>query len=65
MLSPPLLTCEAELSDRSFLLQRVGANPDLPVRLVEHGDRRFYDIERMRVERVEPVGLVNPWLESN
>ena len=37
MLAPPLLTCEAVLSETSFLLQRVGADPNLPVRLVERG----------------------------
>ena len=36
-LSPPLLTCEAVLSETSFLLQRVSANPSLPVTLVERG----------------------------
>lgn len=36
-LAPPLLTCEAVLSEASFLLQRVGADPSLPVQLVERG----------------------------
>lgn len=36
-LAPPLLTCEAVLSEASFLLQRVGADPSLPVALVERG----------------------------
>ena len=36
-LAPPLLTCEAVLSETSFLLQRVGADPSLPVTLVERG----------------------------
>ena len=36
-LVPPLLTCEAVISETSFLLQRVGADPSLPVTLVERG----------------------------
>lgn len=36
-LAPPLLTCEAVLCETSFLLQRVGADPSLPVTLVERG----------------------------
>ena len=36
-LAPPLLTCEAVLSETSFLLHRVGADPSLPVMLVERG----------------------------
>lgn len=36
-LVPPLLTCEAVLSETSFLLRRVGADPSLPVTLVERG----------------------------
>lgn len=36
-LAAPLLTCEAVISETSFLLQRVGADPSLPVRLVERG----------------------------
>ena len=36
-LAPPLLTCEAVLSEASFLLQRAGADPSLPVQLVERG----------------------------
>ena len=36
-LAPPLLTCEAVLSETAFLLQRVGADPSLPVTLVERG----------------------------
>ena len=37
----PLLTCEAVLSETSFLLQRVGADPSLPVTLVERGVLRI------------------------
>ena len=40
-LAPPLLTCEAVLSETSFLLQRVGADPSLPVTLVERGVLRI------------------------
>ena len=36
-LRPPLLTCEAVLSEASFLLRRAGADPDLPAALVERG----------------------------
>ncbi len=36
-LSTPLLTCEAVLSEASFLLMRAGANPGIPVTLVERG----------------------------
>ena len=36
-LKPPLLTCEAVLSEASFLLQRAGADPSLPVTLIERG----------------------------
>ena len=39
-LGPPLLTCEAVLSEASFLLQRAGADPSLPVTLVERGALR-------------------------
>lgn len=40
-LKAPLLTCEAVLSETSFLLQRLGADPSLPVRLVEQGVLRI------------------------
>ena len=43
-LAPPLLTCEAVLSETSFLLQRIGADPSLSVKLVERGV--------LRVERI-------------
>ena len=36
-LVPPLLTCEAVISETSFLLQRAGADPSLAVTLVERG----------------------------
>ena len=36
-LRAPLLTCEAVLSEASFLLRRAGADPSLPVRLVQRG----------------------------
>ena len=36
-LAAPLLTCEAVISETSFLLQRIGADPSLPARLVERG----------------------------
>ena len=36
-LRAPLLTCEAVLSEASFLLLRAGADPSLPVRLVRRG----------------------------
>ena len=36
-LAPPLLTCEAVLSETSILLQRVGADPSIPLTLVERG----------------------------
>jgi predicted nucleic acid-binding protein len=36
-LRAPLLTCEAVLSEASFLLRRAGADPSLPVRLVRRG----------------------------
>ena len=32
-----MLTCEAVLSEASFLLRRAGADPSLPVRLVRRG----------------------------
>ncbi|MCY4283866.1 MAG: PIN domain-containing protein [Thiotrichales bacterium] len=41
MLAAPLLTCEAVLSEASFLLQRSGADPSLPVRFVERGVLRI------------------------
>ena len=37
VLAPPLLTCEAVLSEASFLLQRASTDPSLPVQLVERG----------------------------
>ena len=37
MLAAPLLTCEAVLSEASFLLARANADPSLPVTLVERG----------------------------
>ena len=43
-LAPPLLTCEAVLSETSFLLQRVGADPSIPLTLVERGVLR---VERL------------------
>ena len=36
-LRAPLLTCEAVLSEASFLLRHAGADPSLPVRLVRRG----------------------------
>lgn len=36
-LRAPLLTCQAVLSEASFLLRRAGADPSLPVRLVRRG----------------------------
>ena len=43
-LAPPLLTCEAVLSETSFLLQRIGADPSIPLTLVERGVLR---VERL------------------
>ena len=37
VLAAPLLTCEAVLSEASFLLARAGADPSLPLALVERG----------------------------
>lgn len=37
VLAPPLITCEAVLSEASFLLARIGADPSLPMTLVERG----------------------------
>lgn len=37
VLVAPLLTCEAVLSEASFLLARAGEDPSLPVTLVERG----------------------------
>lgn len=36
-LRAPLITCEGVLSEASFLMQRAGADPSLPVMLVERG----------------------------
>lgn len=36
-LEPPLLTCEAVLSETAFLLRRAGTNEALPLRLAERG----------------------------
>lgn len=36
-LSPPLLTCDSVLSEASFLLQRAGLDPSLPVELLTRG----------------------------
>ena len=44
LLAPPLLTCEAVLSETSFLLQRVGADSSIPLTLVERGVLR---VERL------------------
>ena len=44
MLAPPLLTCEAVLSETSFLLHRVGGDSSLPLALVERGVLR---VERL------------------
>ena len=44
MLAPPLLTCEAVLSETSFLLHRVGGDFSLPLALVERGVLR---VERL------------------
>ena len=40
----PLLTCEAVLSETSFLLHRVGADPSLAVTLVERGVLRVVSL---------------------
>lgn len=37
VLAPPLITCEAVLSEASFLLTRIGADPSLPMTFVERG----------------------------
>lgn len=37
MLNPPLLTCEAVLSEASFLLHRADLDPGLPIELVVRG----------------------------
>ena len=44
MLAPPLLTCEAVLSETSFLLHRVGGDSSLPLALVDRGVLR---VERL------------------
>ena len=36
-LTPPLLTCEAVISETSFLLRRTGRDTSLPLRLLERG----------------------------
>lgn len=36
-LSPPLLTCDSVLSEASFLLQRAGLDPSLPVEMLARG----------------------------
>ena len=43
-LAPPLLTCEAVLSETSFLLQRIDADSSIPLTLVERGVLR---VERL------------------
>ena len=40
-LKAPLLTCEAVLSETSFILRRLGTDPSLPVQLVEQGVLRI------------------------
>ncbi|WP_419160889.1 type II toxin-antitoxin system VapC family toxin [Candidatus Palauibacter sp.] len=40
-LKAPLLTCEAVLSESSFILRRLGADPSLPVKLIERGVLRI------------------------
>lgn len=40
-LGPPLLTCEAVLSEASFLMQRAGVDQSLPVTLVQRGALRI------------------------
>ena len=43
-LAPPLLTCEAVLSEASFLLARASADPSLPITLVERGVLKVADL---------------------
>ena len=43
-LAPPLLTCEAVLSETSFLLQRAGADPSIALTLVERGVLRVMQL---------------------
>lgn len=53
-LAPPLLTCEAVLSETSFLLQRAGADPNLPLTLVERGVLR---VERLLESRDDALAI--------
>ena len=36
-LSPPMITCEAVISEAVFLLQRSGGNPTVPLNIVKQG----------------------------
>lgn len=37
-LTPPLMTCEAVLTEAVFLLQRSGGDPTIPLKLMKQGD---------------------------
>lgn len=49
-LRAPLLTCEAVLSEASFLLRRAGADPSLPVRLVRRGVLEVVNVLRTEAD---------------
>lgn len=53
-LAPPLLTCEAVLSEASFLLHRVGSDPSLPIALVARGVLR---VERALDRQEDPAAI--------
>jgi uncharacterized protein len=52
-LRPPLLTCEAVLSEACFLIARIGTDPSLVTRLVERG---VLTVTKLFDDEATPIG---------
>ncbi len=57
-LTAPLISCEAVLSEASFLLQRAGADPGLPAILVARGMLRIEAVVRSPADALAVGGMM-------
>ena len=57
-LAPPLPTCEAVLSETSFLVQRAGADPSIALTLVERGVLRVMQLLESGEDTLAIGGLI-------